>query len=78
MLQFKTVVFQVVGRETWAMGTGVLVRTQYVHLPTASKKTTNMILQNILNHVPNYTVSYPRPNMNPHHFQHLKSYTKEY
>jgi hypothetical protein len=43
------------------VGTGVLVRTYCLHLPSASEDRPTMLLQNIHSHVPGYTVFQPRP-----------------
>jgi hypothetical protein len=47
-----------------------------LHLLKGSEDTPRMFLQNIHNHVPDYTASKSRPSMNSHQFKHLKSCTK--
>lgn len=48
------------------------------HLLMACEDTSRMLLESTHNQLPDCTVSQPRPLMNPHHFEHLISCTKEY
>jgi hypothetical protein len=76
VLRFKIIVFRVLGPCNLIGGTEFSFLTYCLFLPMACEDGRRMLLQNLHNHVPGYTVLYQDLIMNPHQYKQLTSCTK--